>query len=368
MIKDLYIFETKTDAVATNRGFYYQYLKTLIAWLDIYLNNSDSEIYCETDDDIKKINSDNSLEFNQIKCYSSNFSLSSIEIKKSICNFFILFAKNQNSITKFYFETNSGTKDSDKILQVWNLNQFNLSQEHLLEISPQVEKILIDYFEEKKENKVKSFDKNIKNLSKVKSNRKKSKNDAEIEFLNQEKVVFLNNYSENINNIKSNLNNFIQKVGWFFSNEEADKSITNLTNEAILLIEKIPDLPLSEKIIFHRLLSEVFEKGTKNEIKSRKLDNNLLLDILKETKSIMESKSNSKIVDLFLEEFKNINSNLKNIDSRVKTLENSSLNQNNILCIPKVNFEISSIDRSLSYFEGKSARPQILHRITARRR
>ena len=68
-------FEINTDAISTNRGFYYQYLVTLKKWILNYINQKENFIYCEVDDDIKEIGS--KLIFTQVKCYSSVFSLKS---------------------------------------------------------------------------------------------------------------------------------------------------------------------------------------------------------------------------------------------------------------------------------------------------
>jgi hypothetical protein len=45
MLSELIIFKKDTDAVGTNRGFVYQYLKTLIQWLSNFTSGSDSVIY-----------------------------------------------------------------------------------------------------------------------------------------------------------------------------------------------------------------------------------------------------------------------------------------------------------------------------------
>ena len=49
---NLIVLKKQTDAIATNLGFYYQYLITLKTWLENFLTNEEVDIYCETEDDI----------------------------------------------------------------------------------------------------------------------------------------------------------------------------------------------------------------------------------------------------------------------------------------------------------------------------
>ena len=39
---EFHVFKRNTDAIATNRGFYYQYLKTIKLWIDNYKNKKDT--------------------------------------------------------------------------------------------------------------------------------------------------------------------------------------------------------------------------------------------------------------------------------------------------------------------------------------
>lgn len=87
---ELLLFKKPTDAVGANRGFFYQYLKTLVLWLKNYRNNKDINIYCEVEDDIKERNeSIKRINYTQLKCYSSVLSLKNEDVQKSIYNFFI---------------------------------------------------------------------------------------------------------------------------------------------------------------------------------------------------------------------------------------------------------------------------------------
>ena len=84
---ELIIFKKCTDAPGTTRGFVYQYLKTLIVWLNNYRNGENISIFCEVDDDIKEINEVKTIRFTQLKCYSNVLGINSEEIKKSLYNF-----------------------------------------------------------------------------------------------------------------------------------------------------------------------------------------------------------------------------------------------------------------------------------------
>lgn len=90
----LIIFKKDTDAPRSNRGFIYQYLKTLLRWLNNYKNKQSVTIYCEVNDDIKEINLiEQTVRFTQLKCYSTALNIDSNEVKNLciIIFFYILF-------------------------------------------------------------------------------------------------------------------------------------------------------------------------------------------------------------------------------------------------------------------------------------
>ncbi|PHK13619.1 hypothetical protein VF12_41285, partial [Nostoc linckia z15] len=91
-ISSLYLFAKETDAVETVKGFKFQELKTLEAWLSNKINAVDEEIYCDFEEDIfqRDLNLFKAT-FKQLKLYSSkNFSFSSEEIIKALSHFFML--------------------------------------------------------------------------------------------------------------------------------------------------------------------------------------------------------------------------------------------------------------------------------------
>lgn len=139
----LFLFSKNTDAVAAQRGYNYQTLKTLETWIENFLEQRNEDIYCEFEEDIfQKDDFKKKLTFRQIKLYSNGFSFSSEEIKKSIGHFFTLQAKFDNSdfSKEFIFETNSNIKGQYKendaeLLREWFENQNNLEEEILIQIA-----------------------------------------------------------------------------------------------------------------------------------------------------------------------------------------------------------------------------------------
>lgn len=78
MAEDLSFFIGKRNAIATNRGFYYQYLISLKKWVTNFIDEKNSELLVESGEDIKEEGNINA--YSQIKSYSSNFSLQSAHL------------------------------------------------------------------------------------------------------------------------------------------------------------------------------------------------------------------------------------------------------------------------------------------------
>lgn len=51
----LNFIKVNRNAIATNRGFYYQYLYVVLKWLDQYVNGIESDIKTEVDEDITEL-------------------------------------------------------------------------------------------------------------------------------------------------------------------------------------------------------------------------------------------------------------------------------------------------------------------------
>ncbi len=117
---ELIIFKKDTDAPGSNRGFVYQYLKTLLLWLNNYKNKKSITIYCEVDDDIKEINlMEQTVRFTQLKCYSSALNINNGEIKKSFYNYFLLHLIYEEYQGEYVFETNTNISNRDTIIEKW---------------------------------------------------------------------------------------------------------------------------------------------------------------------------------------------------------------------------------------------------------
>lgn len=152
----LHIFSKNTDAFASQRGYNYQTLITLEAWVNNLKNGVEEDIFCEYEEDIFHKNKyDNSIKFRQIKLYSSNFSFKSEEITKCIAHFFMLHIKSEyySFDKEFVFETNSDiaraySNNEADLLREWFENQDNLSEEQATKISQKVKEIVTIYIKD----------------------------------------------------------------------------------------------------------------------------------------------------------------------------------------------------------------------------
>ncbi|MDB5226453.1 MAG: hypothetical protein JWN78_646 [Bacteroidota bacterium] len=152
-IEKLFIFSKDTDAAASIRGYNFQTLKTLETWLLNLLNNTDEVIYCDYEEDIFQKNQlNNSINFRQLKLYSTNFSFKSEEITKCIAHFFMLHTKTdyKDFDKQFIFETNAKIagkyKDNDaQLLKEWFENQESPTAELLSRCTAKVKEIVSNY-------------------------------------------------------------------------------------------------------------------------------------------------------------------------------------------------------------------------------
>lgn len=158
-ISKLHIFAKNTDATASLKGYHYQVLKTLETLIDNYIEQKEDEIYCDFEEDIFQKNEiDGTTKFRQIKLYSRNFSFSSEEIRKCLVHFFMLHVKTDYASLgkEFVFETNTnvagvrGNNDA-KLLQEWNSNQYNLSDELAQKCTIKTKQIITEYIEKQVE-------------------------------------------------------------------------------------------------------------------------------------------------------------------------------------------------------------------------
>lgn len=276
------ILKKDTDATSSGRGFYYQYLKTLNYWLTNFIEGNNNEIFCETEDDILEFcKTKLEIKFTQVKSYSDGFSLKSPEIKNTLLNFFILFTMYKDDYSGFFhFETNAGTKpNAGKILKDWQKNQDNRDYviKNFLTLTRE---LLINFV--KKESKEK--------VSKITDNIFRRK--------------IMNVYSDLEKKINSLIfEDFIHKIRWEFLEIDAKDAISLIIKQIKEKIGLLPKFGDYKRIIFARLLSEVFSKSTEFEIKDRLLNIELLNLILNESIKEIESKISNNVNILMQNDF-----------------------------------------------------------------
>lgn len=263
-VHKLYIFAKNRDAVAAQKGYTYQQLKTLEDWIENRIIAGEDDIYCDYEDDIlaRDISKGRSI-FTQIKLYSTDFSFSSESVKKAIAHFFMLFVKGEYSFdqVEFRFETNVSivgrtAKDNDAaLLREWHENQGNISADLLQRIRIRVKKILDEYINERTEE--------LKDVTELKSDLQLARN------------IYTNLKDENFDAL-------IGSIKWQFDDEEANDAIDRILGNLQELIPRIP-LPLDSdktKIYSSLLVNEVFKRSIQDDPEKRKLTNELLDSIL----------------------------------------------------------------------------------------
>ncbi|MEH7387632.1 hypothetical protein V7147_19850 [Bacillus sp. JJ1521] len=289
---ELLLFKKPTDAVGANRGFIYQYLKTLVLWLKNYRNNKDMNIYCEVEDDIKESEEGfNRVNYTQLKCYSSVLSLKNEDVQKSLYNFFILFLINKEYEGTFAFETNTSISRNDKLLSNWSFEagRLDLHPELLEESISKTREILMSELDKYRKSKETALQKNI--------NEKNGKILKETDYKRKEKYLQevekwgteLREYTLKVEELKKEINNnekleiFVNRIQWEFNNISADDSLKALETNAKDILSDILRDDSDPYIYFCRLLTEVSIKATSENKEERMLNNELLKKILNET-------------------------------------------------------------------------------------
>tara|TARA_R110002074_G_scaffold27499_3_gene79733 strand:- start:19989 stop:22844 length:2856 start_codon:yes stop_codon:yes gene_type:complete len=295
--KIIEIFEVQTDAIATNRGFYYQYLCVLKKWIDNFINEKDIETLTEVEDDIKEVGQE--LIFTQVKSYASSFSLNSVEIKKSLFNFYILFLK-YNSINEkisFCFSTNTSISTKEKLLSKW-VNDIGLKDNALLSIcSKKVQEILI---KEIKSRKNKKLEKNI-----IEQERE------EIKAVSQNAITLIN----------TEVSKFIKNIIWEFDNKSPEDSIIVIKEEIFTILKhsKFQNKPVS--LLFSVFLSEIYKSSQNKKQEDRSLNKNIIYSLLKHTDNELKEFVNGKLTKLLRLEFEALKYDVEQIKTQQKTHE-----------------------------------------------
>lgn len=314
------VFEVNTDAIATNRGFYYQYLILLKRWITNYISGVNDTLFSEVDDDIKQVGE--KLTFTQVKCYSKNFSFQSEEIQKTIFNYFILFLKDEHKIPiTFCFSTNTGIAKSEKLLKQWSDN-ITLQDETLRKnVILKIQSILNTELKKRKRKKLE-----IKGISDERRNKIKDTSSQLSGQLNH-----------------SIIDSFVKCIKWEFLSENPVTAITNLSNEINILLshDKFNNKPIST--IKSVLLSEIYKCSQLDTAKDRILTIDKIDEILTKTIEELRSYENSeflRLVDFKFEEIgekfynqlkkqqRNFSNDLEDLTQRVTKVENLSFSNN----------------------------------------
>lgn len=255
-ISKLYLFAKDTDAVETSKGFKYQELKTLEAWIENRVNNRTIDIYCDYEEDI--LQRDLSLfksKFTQLKLYSSkNFSFASEEVKKGIAHFFTLFVKGEYLMdeVQFELETNTGIaanregNDAD-LLREWSVAD-HMADDLLNRCVTKIKALVDEYIHSE--------------ISKAKENKPDLLEAAEVY-----KKIPLETWQT-----------FVKSIKWTFHDIPADDALQQSMNSCLELINALPyPIAQSEHLaVFDRLRGIVSDRSIQTLPENRLLNNTLL--------------------------------------------------------------------------------------------
>lgn len=245
----LSILNKNTDAYASERGYEYQKLKTLEAWLKNAIDKNKEVIYYDYQEDIFQRDIDNfKSTFRQIKLYSDGFSFASQEIRKTISHFFTLFCMEDYSMDEitFTFEANSHikrahTNNEAKLLKEWVNNQDSLSEPLLSKCISICKQIITEFIE--------SHTGTTIDIIKAKARFEKLKNEEEFWV------------------------KFTKSIKWEFQGVEPEEAMANTIKSIKDLIKKMP-YPIekdNEESIIHSLHYHISQCATKENPEERLL-------------------------------------------------------------------------------------------------
>lgn len=327
ILNTLSFFEKNTDATATNRGFYFQYLNTLKSWLDIYNLDADTKLFCEVEDDLKKVNIDGNLQFSQFKCYSSNFSFSSKEVQKSFYNFYTLYYKYFDIDPKFHFYTNSTIVPSEEVLIKWHRFQDALREDHRDEIVTILKPILEKLFSDFATVQIEGINKELGKLEK-KTFTQAKKETARIKRIAELKddVIQINEeLSTILSHIDVNIKNFISSINFTFLSISPDEANASIEQDCILSIKAIPEFKHTEKLFFSRLLTEIYRKSSAGEVLERLLDKELLKLILDESADDLKKNSDNIFENILTQGFSDVKESLGQLHTKMDNLGSKTI-------------------------------------------
>lgn len=294
----LKILDINRDAIATNRGYYYQYLCLLKKWISNYVHDIDALTYSEVGEDIKEVGS--KLVFTQVKCYSKTFSLNSKEIAKALFGFFIHYLKESPDFPdlKFVFETNSSISRNEKLLAKWIAQQ------------PTPDPTLIEFYCEKIEAVL------LAEIKKVRRDR------LSAQTLTGEKKTEIN-YAFNF--LKDRLTpellrKFSLSILWEFSGESPEEGIRSAYAEirGLLKHERFRGKPVD--LLIDVFLSEIYRCSQNKNKEDRALSAATISSLLEKTEKDLNQFINEKLLSL-------LNSRFDSIYNAIDELQQVQLNQ-----------------------------------------
>jgi len=263
--KELHIFKENTDAIATNRGFYYQHLKTMKLWINNYIANNDMDIYCEWEDDITEHNQHTKkYKFHQVKSYSDKLGINDEHFTSSILNFYNLYT--QYDVDEFYFVTNSDFKPhAGKELKEWYDNLLIDNYDIPNDIIKNIKANLIAYVTKRLK----------KSLDSIKEKTLKEQKENEIE----------NTLSDMKNDLeRDDFINFLRKIRFDITKiSDPKEDIENLELEIVDLLksDKLQyDRTTNQEHLFRSIYYEVAKKSSNDGKINRLLNRDVLARIL----------------------------------------------------------------------------------------
>ncbi|HVD99047.1 MAG TPA: NB-ARC domain-containing protein [Cytophagaceae bacterium] len=317
------IFKYNTDAPATNRGFYFQYLNLLQKWIKLFIKDeNDSNIYSDVDEDIKEVGEE--LIFTQVKSYSKSFSFQSEEIKKGLFHFYMLFIQygDQLNDCQFHFLTNTKISKNEKLLIEWANDSKKINEEIKQACYIKVKEIIKKEFKIRRDKKIQNKD--ITESGKVSI---KSVYDFAIKELNDSKTL-----------------DFIERIKWKFEHDNPHSSILKLEKNILHDLKHHKFAGKPSFLLFNVFLSEIYKRSTMPNRADRALNNSILISILSKSDTEIQNYLNVKFTNLIgthkyeiLLKLEEIEQRTKSNEEKIKKLEHKdSIYPKELSFVPKI--------------------------------
>ena len=298
LLSHLSLFSSNTDAIATNRGFYYQFLKLMKTWVTNFINDIDTVLYSELEQDIKEVGDE--LVFTQIKCYSSSLNLNSLEIKKSIFQFFCLYLKYEGQVPMhFFFSTNTCIRPKEKLLTRWIEDPKLNDNELRVLVKDKIQDLLLKELKLRKNKKL-----GVPNIQPL------------------QKTKLSNAFNILVEKIKSSdLDTFILSIKWKFNERSPDEDIQHLQQEIKQLLqnEKFNGRPIP--LLNATILSEVFSISKRTNSNDRALTLSSLNELLIKTDDQLYSHINPNLLQLLDPSYKLLSQDISKIQTELNEVK-----------------------------------------------